>query len=71
MIAKRRIGHTPVQIKLFILNTDLDGLLPEHCELLLKFIPAEEEVRNKKRPLCCKHCSLNCHSTVIVGNDHT
>jgi len=44
VIAKRRIGHTPVQIKLFIQNTDLDGLLPEHCELLLKFIPSEEEL---------------------------
>ena len=28
------------------MNADLDGLLPEHCELLLKFIPTEEEVRS-------------------------
>lgn len=48
MIAKRRIGHSPFQIKDFILNTDLDGLLPEHCELLLKFIPTNEEVSNYK-----------------------
>ena len=45
MIAKRRIGRTSHRVSEFIVNTDLDGLLPEHCELLLKFIPTEEEVR--------------------------
>ena len=44
VIAKRRIGHTSQKVSEFIVNTDLDGLLPEHCELLLKFIPSEEEV---------------------------
>lgn len=44
MIAKRRIGHTAVEIRDFILETDLDGLPSEYCELLLKFIPTEEEV---------------------------
>jgi len=58
VIAKRRIGHTPVQIKLVIQNTDLDGLLPEHCELLLKFIPSEEEVRDNKPPFCVPNCAL-------------
>ena len=44
MIAKRRIGQNARTIMEFILNTDLDGLLPEHCDLLLKFIPTQEEV---------------------------
>ena len=44
VIAKRRIVHSSNKVSEFILNTDLDGLLPEHCELLLKFIPTEEEV---------------------------
>ena len=44
VIAKRRIGHRGEEVRDFILETDLDGLLPEHCELLLKFIPTEEEV---------------------------
>ena len=50
VIAKRRIGQTSQKVSEFILNTDLDGLLPEHCELLLKFIPSEEEVSNLP---CC------------------
>jgi hypothetical protein len=44
VIAKRRIGHTSYRVTEFIMNADLDGLLPEHCELLLKFIPTEEEL---------------------------
>ena len=44
MIAKRRIGHSAEDVRDFILATDLDGLLPEYCELLLKFIPTQEEV---------------------------
>ena len=44
VIAKRRIGHSAEDIRDFILATDLDGLLPEYCELLLKFIPTQEEV---------------------------
>ena len=44
VIAKRRIGHTSQKVLEFIINTDLDGLLSEHCELLLKFIPTEDEV---------------------------
>lgn len=47
MIAKRRIGHTAEEVRDFILATDLDGLLPEYCELLLKFIPTKEEVKKK------------------------
>ncbi len=45
VIAKRRIGHSAVEIRDFILQTDLDGLSGEYCELLLKFIPTEDEVR--------------------------
>lgn len=45
VIAKRRIGHTAEEVRDFILATDLDGLLPEYCELLLKFIPTKEEVK--------------------------
>ena len=45
VIAKRRIGQPSSKVISFILNTDLDGLQPEHCELLLKFIPTQEEVR--------------------------
>ena len=44
VIAKRRIGHTAEEVRDFVLATDLDGLLPEYCELLLKFIPTKEEV---------------------------
>lgn len=44
VIAKRRIGHSAEDVRDFILTTDLDGLLPEYCELLLKFIPTQEEV---------------------------
>ena len=51
VIAKRRIGHTAEEVRDFILATDLDGLLPEYCELLLKFIPTKEEVR-KTVPVC-------------------
>ena len=52
VIAKRRIGHTSHRVSEFIMNTDLDGLLSEHCELLLKFIPTEEEVTLKLYFLC-------------------
>ena len=48
VIAKRRIGHSAEDVRDFILATDLDGLLPEYCELLLKFIPTQEEVSQKK-----------------------
>ena len=44
MIAKRRIGRTAQDISDLIINTDLADLLPEHCDLLLKFIPSPEEV---------------------------
>ena len=47
VIAKRRIGHSAEDVRDYILATDLDGLLPEYCELLLKFIPTQEEVRYK------------------------
>lgn len=47
MIAKRRIGHSAEDVRDFVLATDLDGLLPEYCELLLKFIPTQEEVSLK------------------------
>ncbi len=49
VIAKRRIVLTATQITEAILNTDLDVLLPEHCDLLLKFIPTEEEVSKTQR----------------------
>ena len=52
VIAKRRIGHTSYRVTEFIMNADLDGLLPEHCELLLKFIPTKEEVRS------AAHCTV-------------
>ena len=52
VIAKRRIGHSAEDVRDYILATDLDGLLPEYCELLLKFIPTQEEVRYK-----------NCHNS--------
>ena len=32
-------------MKQFILDYDIDALLPDNAELLLKFIPTEEEVR--------------------------
>lgn len=60
MIAKRRIGHTSQRVSEFILNTDLDGLLPEHCELLLKFIPTEEEV-STPQCTCVFMCLTNCY----------
>jgi len=44
VIAKRRIGHNAFEIRDYIMETDLDGLPGEYCELLLKFIPSEEEV---------------------------
>ena len=44
VFAKRRIRLDPSYIAQFILNTDLDGLLSEHCELLLQIVPQEKEV---------------------------
>ena len=44
VIAKRRIGYPSEVVKQFILNSDLDGLWGEQCDLLLKFIPSKEEV---------------------------
>ena len=45
----KRIGHSAEEVRDFILATDLDGLLPEYCELLLKFIPTKEEVCERER----------------------
>ncbi|KAL5473808.1 hypothetical protein EMCRGX_G028364 [Ephydatia muelleri] len=45
VIAKRRIGRTAQEISDLVLNTDLADLLPEHCDLLLKFIPIPEEIK--------------------------
>lgn len=46
-IAKRRIGHTPVEVAKFIENTDLVGMPGEQCDLLLRGdlgIPTKDEV---------------------------
>ena len=45
VFAKRRIRYEPQLISKYVNNTDLDGLLPEHCELLLQIVPQEKEVR--------------------------
>ena len=55
VIAKRRIGRSAIDIRDFILQTDLDGLSGEYCELLLKFIPTEEEVG-----YLCSTCTHEC-----------
>lgn len=52
VFAKRRIRLDPGNISQFILNTDLDGLLSEHCELLLQIVPQEKEVE-------CAHTLLH------------
>ena len=44
VFAKWCIRLDPSYIAQFILNTDLDGLLSEHCELLLQIVPQEKEV---------------------------
>ena len=62
MIAKRRIGHSAEEVRDFVLATDLDGLLPEYCELLLKFIPTKEEVH------CTKSRSTLIYSTLGTYN---
>ena len=54
VFAKRRIRLNPLYISQFILNTDLDGLLSEHCELLLQIVPQEKEVHH------CTHTHTHC-----------
>lgn len=44
-ILQKRIGRPPIVIKEFIEEYDVDALLPDNAELLLKFIPTETEVR--------------------------
>ena len=44
-ILQKRIGRPPLVIKEFIEEYDVDALLPDNAELLLKFIPTETEVR--------------------------
>ncbi|KAK3091226.1 hypothetical protein FSP39_018105 [Pinctada imbricata] len=44
-ILQRRIGRSPEHIKQFIEEYDVDALLPDNAELLLKFVPTEEEMR--------------------------
>mmetsp|Transcript_33468 Transcript_33468/g.87813 ORF Transcript_33468/g.87813 Transcript_33468/m.87813 type:complete len:979 (-) Transcript_33468:1558-4494(-) len=43
-ITYRRIGMSHEFLKRTVLSTDLTELLPEHAELLLNYIPTEEEV---------------------------
>ena len=57
VFAKRRIRLNPLYISQFILNTDLDGLLSEHCELLLQIVPQEKEVHH------CTHTHTHTHHT--------
>ena len=47
-ILQKRIGRPPLVIKEFIEEYDVDALLPDNAELLLKFIPTETEVRGYK-----------------------
>lgn len=44
VIAKRRIGFSPKDIKQHIDNSDMSELNSEFAELLLKFVPTKEEV---------------------------
>lgn len=47
VFAKRRVKMEVPKITQFINNSDLDGLVPENCELLLQIVPQEKEVRGK------------------------
>eukprot|EP00041_Stephanoeca_diplocostata_P010774 m.172640 g.172640 ORF g.172640 m.172640 type:complete len:274 (-) comp18289_c0_seq8:894-1715(-) len=49
VITARRIGMEHDFLKETILATDLTELLPEHAELLLNFIPTEEEISNLEK----------------------
>lgn len=51
VFAKRRVKMEVSKITQFINNSDLDGLVPENCELLLQIVPQEKEVRD--RPHIC------------------
>lgn len=44
VFAKRRVRKEPEVISELIACTDLDGLITEHCELLLQIVPKESEV---------------------------
>ncbi|XP_062615904.1 formin-like protein 1 [Saccostrea cucullata] len=44
-ILQKRIGRSPIEIKGFIEEYDTDALLADNAELLLKFIPTENEMR--------------------------
>ncbi|XP_074647674.1 formin-like protein 3, partial [Tubulanus polymorphus] len=45
VITKRRIGHTSRMIRDFIDKLNLENLPGEYAELLIKFIPAKDELR--------------------------
>lgn len=47
VFAKRRVKMEVSKIAEFINNSDLDGLVPENCELLLQIVPREKEVRDR------------------------
>jgi len=55
VIARRRIQHSTETIGALIDQCDLVELPPEHAELLLKFVPTKEEVRNSKRYAKARH----------------
>ena len=44
VFAKRRVRKEPEIISEMISNVDLDGLITEHCELLISIVPQESEV---------------------------
>lgn len=44
-ILQKKIGRSPLVIKEYIEEYDVDALLSDNAELLLKFIPTETEVR--------------------------
>lgn len=43
-ILQKKIGRSPLVIKEYIEEYDVDALLSDNAELLLKFIPTETEV---------------------------
>ncbi|XP_019853233.1 PREDICTED: formin-like protein 3 [Amphimedon queenslandica] len=43
LFAKRRVRKEPEVISEMISNVDLDGLITEHCELLISIVPQESE----------------------------
>ena len=61
VFAKRRIRLNPLYISQFILNTDLNGLLSEHCELLLQIVPQEKEVHH------CTHTHTHTHTAWLFN----